>query len=185
MELDILPETRAILERSLFFHPLPFVERVVFIATPHRGSFFAKRRLGRFASRLVTLPGELADSLGDLLLQNDADRVLLRSLDDVPSSIDNMKPDTPFLQTLAALEVAPDVHAHSIIAVLPGQEDIESGHDGVVSFESAHLDGVDSELVVRSGHSTQSHPLTIAEIRRILLEAIPSLERDTPAGAAP
>jgi hypothetical protein len=94
--------------------------------------------------------------------------VLIRSLDDINSSIDNMAPGAPFLTTLASLDIAPDVHAHSIIAVLPRFEPVEVGHDGSVSFESAHLAGVESELVVRSGHSTQRHPGTIAEVRRIL-----------------
>ncbi len=43
------------------------------------------------------------------------------------------------------------------------------GDDGVVKYTSAHIDGVDSELVVRSGHSLQQHPHTIEEVRRILL----------------
>jgi hypothetical protein len=42
--------------------------------------------------------------------------------------------------------------------------------DGVVAYESAHIDGVESEKVVRSGHSTQGHPETIEEVRRILRE---------------
>jgi pimeloyl-ACP methyl ester carboxylesterase len=166
-ELDIRPETREILERSLFFHPLPFVERVIFIATPHRGSFLAERRLARFAAGFVTMPREIVDTIGDLFVEDD-DRVLIRSLDDINSSIDNMAPGAPFLTTLASLDIAPDVHAHSIIAVLPRFEPVEVGHDGSVSFESAHLAGVESELVVRSGHSTQRHPGTIAEVRRIL-----------------
>ena len=41
--------------------------------------------------------------------------------------------------------------------------------DGVVRYESAHIDGVDSELVVNSSHSAQSLPATIEEVRRILL----------------
>ena len=41
--------------------------------------------------------------------------------------------------------------------------------DGVVAYESAQLDGVDSELVVESGHSCLSHPFVIDEVRRILL----------------
>ena len=47
---------------------------------------------------------------------------------------------------------------------------IEEGGDGVVSYQSAHLDDVDSELVVRSGHSSQSNPAVIEEIRRILIK---------------
>lgn len=39
----------------------------------------------------------------------------------------------------------------------------------MVKYTSAHIDGVDSELVVRSGHSLQQHPHTIEEVRRILL----------------
>jgi len=39
-----------------------------------------------------------------------------------------------------------------------------------VAYKSAHIDGVESELVVRhSSHSTQSNPRTIDEVRRILL----------------
>ncbi len=39
----------------------------------------------------------------------------------------------------------------------------------MVKYTSAHIDGVDSELVVRSGHSLQQHPHTIEEVRCILL----------------
>ena len=42
--------------------------------------------------------------------------------------------------------------------------------DGVVAYESGHIEGVASEKIVRSGHSTQSHPETIEEVKRILLE---------------
>ena len=61
------------------------------------------------------------------------------------------------------------VTAHSIIAVL-GDGPVTGKTDGVVAYESAHIDGVASELVVRSGHSTQGHPETIEEVGRILRE---------------
>ena len=67
------------------------------------------------------------------------------------------------------LPIAPGVTAHSIIAV-QGDGPVEAGNDGVVTYRSAHLDGVASERVVESGHSVQSHPEAIEEIRRILLE---------------
>jgi hypothetical protein len=38
----------------------------------------------------------------------------------------------------------------------------------VVAYSSAHIDGVESELVVRSPHSVQGKPEAIAEVRRIL-----------------
>jgi pimeloyl-ACP methyl ester carboxylesterase len=40
-ELDIDAETRELLKNALMIKPLPFVRRVVFIATPHRGSYQA------------------------------------------------------------------------------------------------------------------------------------------------
>jgi hypothetical protein len=50
-----------------------------------------------------------------------------------------------------------------------GQGDPATLHDGVVAYSSAHLDDADSEFVVRAGHSCLTHPLTIREVRRILL----------------
>jgi hypothetical protein len=87
----------------------------------------------------------------------------------LPTSIDNITPGNHFLKTLAGIPVAPGVAAHSIIAVR-GDGPPERGSDGVVSYASAHLEGVESELVVRSGHSAQSNPEVIQEVRRILVE---------------
>ena len=60
--------------------------------------------------------------------------------------------------------MAPGIHAHSIIAV-QGTGPIEDGDDGVVKYSSAHIAGVESELVIRSGHSVQGHPLAVDEVR--------------------
>ena len=59
-------------------------------------------------------------------------------------------------------------HSHSIIAVL-GESPVIGKTDGIVAYESAHLDGVESEKIVRSSHSCQAEPDTILEVRRILL----------------
>lgn len=172
-ELELGAETRELLERSLFFEPLPFVKRLIFICTPHRGSYltalrFAGLQPARWVAGLVQLPGELASAAADLVAQ-DPDQKVMRSLEQIPTSIDNMTPGNPFLQTLADIPVDPRVATHSIIAV-EGDGPPEQQGDGVVKYTSAHIDGVESELVVRSGHSAQSNPQTIEEVRRILLE---------------
>lgn len=74
-----------------------------------------------------------------------------------------------FIQSLAAITIADGVVAHSIIAV-EGDGLPEKGDDGVVKYTSAHVDGVASEKIVLSGDSTQGHPETIQEIKRILFE---------------
>ena len=89
---------------------------------------------------------------------------------DVPRSIDNMDPKNSFIQILGSIPISSDVSAHSIIAVRNPNEPREKWVDGVVSYSSAHIEDVTSELVVHSGHSTQSDPETIEEVRRILLE---------------
>jgi hypothetical protein len=50
---------------------------------------------------------------------------------------------------------------------------LAAGTDGVVSYESAHLDNVDSEISINADHSTiHRHPLSVLEVRRILIEHI-------------
>ena len=167
-ELDVDAETRALLTNALLLKPLPFVRRVVFIATPHRGSYQALGILGSLASWLVNLPGRFTKlSLELLTLQRKG--FLLGPMSGVPTSIDNMNPNNRFIQALSAIPIADGVVANSIVGVEGGGPPAEGG-DGVVKYSSAHIDGVESEKIVRSGHSMQGHPETIQEVKRILLE---------------
>jgi hypothetical protein len=84
------------------------------------------------------------------------------------TSLDNMSSSSPFIHALASIPVAPENHAHSIVPV-KGDGPAEKGDDGVVKYSSAHNDGVESELVIRSGHSVHSNSEAIEEVRRILL----------------
>ena len=166
-QLNVSPQTRDLLRRAAFVTPQPDVRRVIFIATPQHGSFVAGSTIGQLAGRLVTLPTSVATALGEAVAGN-PDAVSLSPGSAGFGSVWSMTPDNPALQALAAIPISPTVAAHSIIAV-QGDGPIETGDDGVVSYKSAHIDGVASELVVRSGHSVQSNPHTVAEVRRILL----------------
>jgi len=88
-------------------------------------------------------------------------------LERIPTSIDNMSPSNPFIRGLSSLPIDPACKAHSIIPV-EGTGPFEDGGDGVVKYRSAHIEGVESELIVRSSHSTQANPHTVEEVRRIL-----------------
>jgi hypothetical protein len=164
---------------------------VIFISTPHRGSFAADSRLGSFASRFVRAPTNLLNISADLARtgidlvesavetsrgffglfpRDDESALLKRRMRRLPSSVDNMKPDSQFTITLQSIPVDPPVRAHSIIPVLGGSPP-QGQDDGVVTYSSAHLEEAQSEFIVfHSGHSTQAHPDTIQETRRILLE---------------
>jgi hypothetical protein len=189
-EIEISQETRELVGEAMFFERQPFVDRVVFISTPHRGSFLAGNWMGRFASSLFTAPaklggvsidlaragvsfaGDALDGAGSVfgLIRRDPGEELEREMARLPSSVDNMDPNHPFIRSLQSIPVEAPVHAHSIIPVR-GTAPPDGQNDGVVEYSSAHIDEAETEYVVyRSTHSTQAHPSTIQELRRILLD---------------
>jgi hypothetical protein len=80
-----------------------------------------------------------------------------------------MNPTNRFIVGLSEIPIAKGVVANSIVGVEGGGPPAEGG-DGVVKYSSAHIDGVESEKIVNSGHSMQGHPVTIQEVKRILME---------------
>jgi pimeloyl-ACP methyl ester carboxylesterase len=177
-QLRLSPATRDLVRRILLVEPEPFVKRVVFIATPHHGAYVAGSRLAQWVARFVSLPSGLLQAAGEIA-QGNPDAIVGTPGRRIRGSVHDMTPGNPFVRTLASLPVEPGVAAHSIIAV-KGDGPIETGDDGVVEYRSAHVEGVDSELVVRSGHSVQGHPRTIQEVRRILLLHAREWEGETP-----
>jgi hypothetical protein len=166
--VEMAAESRALFQEAMFFEPVPTVERVVFIATPHRGSFRATGLALNLMRRIVNLPGTLTSQFQDLMKSQTFSHLGTSQL---PTSVDNMSPKHPFIRALYESPIDPGITAHSIIAVR-GDGPVTGKTDGVVAYESAHIDGVASEVVVRSSHSTQSHPDTLEEVKRILREHI-------------
>jgi pimeloyl-ACP methyl ester carboxylesterase len=168
-ELRATPERKEMLRQIFFFEPHPSIARVVFIATPHRGSELGDQFVGRLADRLIRLPISLRVTYRALLAQNGPEFFTpeIRK-GGLPSSIDELRPDNPLLMTLARLPVRPGVPVHSIIGQEIPDVPIERGSDGVVPYSSSHLDWSDSERVVPGDHSCQGTPETILELRRLL-----------------
>lgn len=168
--LDHLDQEQKDFLASVFsFEHLAFVRRVIFIAVPHRGSDFAKNFVGRLGSKLVRLPITMISTLNGIVTNLIADK----KVSDYPTGIDNLMPESAVLKELAKIPFVKDVPYHSIIGNADG-DGVPAGSDGIVPYSSSHLDGAKSELVVHSGHSAQQNPLTILEVRRILLEHLKS-----------
>ena len=166
-ESPLSEEQRAKLRDLLFLEPLPFVSRVIFISTPHRGSYLASSFTRRLASKLMALPSatvKATQGVASVVKGTSVERMLGGR---IPTSLDSMSPKNPVLLALAEIPVSPSVKAHSIIPVQE-EGDLQRGKDGVVAYPSAHVDYTESELVVRGKHSCQNLPATIEEVRRIL-----------------
>jgi hypothetical protein len=144
----------------------------------------ADGRLGELASSLVHMPSNLLAQAAVVANGFSDDAKIAALLRRPPTAVDNMNPSHPFVQITSSIQVPTDIPAHSIVAVT-GTGPYEHGNDGVVAYESAHLDWTASEKVVRWNHSCQGQAEAIEEVRRILLEhaGIATAAADTSAAA--
>jgi pimeloyl-ACP methyl ester carboxylesterase len=98
-EMKLSEESRAILEGALIVEPVPEVERVVFIATPHRGSYLANFDIAKWISRFAQAPLNIATATYEFAT-TDQDAASRRQIARVSGSLDNMSPGSKFLQAL-------------------------------------------------------------------------------------
>jgi pimeloyl-ACP methyl ester carboxylesterase len=168
--LKMPDEKKVELRHLLDVKALPFVKEVVFLSTPHRGSFRSTWWSRNLVKLIFSFPAKLVQFSRDYYdyMSDDVKR-MIGGKNSFVTSAEGMSPDNPVLKALAEIPLAPWVKGHSIIAV-KGDGDPKLGNDGVVEYSSAHLDGMESEFIVRSDHSSQLHPLAIDEVRRILVE---------------
>ena len=163
------PEDCRLLQQAFCYKPVPEVQRVVFIATPHRGSPLAIGPLRGLGTRLCWRPSRFLQALQTVLANNEPDVFTRDFLEEHPTSAGELAPGHPLLMGLCDLGIDSSVRSHSIIADLrdpPGP----GGTDGIVPYSSSHLEGVASELLVRGLHICLDHPAVIREVRRILME---------------
>lgn len=163
-ELITDENTRARLIQQFFFDPNPLVKRVVFIATPHDGSAFAARTIGRVASALVDNYVPAYEQL-----RRDNPHALTEfSSQGLPTSIELLEPSNPLLKVMRRLPIGAGITTHTILGRgIPSPTQGDS--DGIVPTSSARHPGVASELEVRATHSGVLHdPKTLAELKRIL-----------------
>jgi pimeloyl-ACP methyl ester carboxylesterase len=168
-QLNVKADTRELLRKVFFVKPLPYVREVIFISTPHRGSYVAGWRISRWVSRFARLPRKLLGGMTDLFT-GDPGALLIDPKNPSLGAVYGMTPGGRFITALEPIPISTGIRAHSIIPI-KGYEPPDGQSDGVVKYESAHIAGVESELIVeRQSHSAQDNPLAIEEVRRILAE---------------
>jgi pimeloyl-ACP methyl ester carboxylesterase len=157
------------LRSALFFGAHPAVRRVVYIATPHRGSRFDQGSIHGLGMRLIRLPDPLRATHHRLVANNPPNFFRAHFRKSLPTSVDELEWGSPILTGLWELSHPPAMKVHSIIAVRPDSPP-EHRTDGLVTYESAHIAGVASEKIVSAGHLCQDNAEVINEVRRILSE---------------
>jgi pimeloyl-ACP methyl ester carboxylesterase len=162
-----LPED-SVIKRALIVQANPAIKRIIFVATPHRGSALASGGIGALGARLIRLPFKVVSAIPHAVfaaLPNSDPRKLRP-----PTSISGLSPKNP---VLLAMNKLPIEAPHNSIIGDRGRGDTPNSSDGVVPYWSSHLDSAQSELIVPTDHGAMKSPKAVAEIRRILLSEIP------------
>lgn len=168
-ELNLSSTGRARVVSMLKFKPQPEVKRLVFIATPNRGSNLASANIVRRLASLIRLPvdtllmsRQLLTGNTDALSPQIRDWGLFAFL-----SVGTLSSRHPFYEGLNAVPIP--VPYHSIIGRL-GHGPLLSSSDGAVPYWSAHLDGAQSEKIFPCWHGCVERPEVVKEVMRVLRE---------------
>jgi len=175
--LSLPADEKESIQHYFFFRHQTCIDRVIFLAVPHRGSYLAGGIVGSIGNRLIRHSQGPTNLLRELKTQYPGalDSYYARvSTHSGPNSLVSLAPN-PLLDQEAELPIR--VPFHSIIGHL-GDDGGPDSSDGVVDYRSSHLDGAESEKIVRAGHAALiAHPETVAEIKRILEENIAAKQR--------
>jgi pimeloyl-ACP methyl ester carboxylesterase len=165
-KLSLSPRFKQRIVEVVEFQPRPEVSRVVFFATPHRGSNMAVNPAVEFFSRLIRVPVNFVKT--DARILHSAVRNEFAGLFTAPAnSLVFLRAHSPLLKSILALPLRPGLPTHSIVGD-QGKGDSPHSSDGVVPYWSSFMEGAASEKIVPSGHGAHENPEGIQELRRIL-----------------
>jgi pimeloyl-ACP methyl ester carboxylesterase len=171
------PEIKQALDRTLTYQRLPFVQRVVFIATPHRGSPIADSTFGQIITSLIRLPDKMDARIAEIEALNGPNVISKELRGHKINSIAGLRTDSPILASLDHIGIHQSVPYHSIIPLIDGVLNT----DGVVEYSSSHIDGAKSELIVPGTHTSQQDPDVTRELDHILQLHLATTEAPTEA----
>lgn len=171
-DLRLPPYQKKRLREQLLFEPLEEPSRIIFLATPHKGSRLAGGPLLWLARTLVKAPARIIDTTLNtaqlvvfaepgLLTQNGYDLIAGNEV-----SVNGLHPGHPALVALETMPIRKGVQLDNIVASVTGTE--RGLGDWVVPLKSARLKSADTETIVRSGHWLIADPETHREVIRLL-----------------
>ncbi len=154
------------------FQPLTEPKRVIYLATPHRGSRIATSLIGSLAIRLISIPGNIIKQTADVLatgqLRGDSIPEQTRKLlTKGESSINQLQAKNPSLKALNQMQPRKNLTSYSVIGDI-GAPLMRLKTDGVVSHSSSRLSHSKEEITVPSNHDICGEDETIEAVIYIL-----------------
>jgi pimeloyl-ACP methyl ester carboxylesterase len=177
-EVPLSPRVREYFREELFFRHRPEIGRVIFIASPLRGSNMATGPIGSLAAVIIRAAAVSSQASQEMLrltrIETSELKPMRRS-----NSVDSLSPKSRFLNAMNTIPMTSGVPYNTIIGDR-GRGDSPNSSDGVVPYWSSHMNGSQSELIVPSGHGAHQNPQAIVEVLRILKANTPQVPRAKP-----
>jgi pimeloyl-ACP methyl ester carboxylesterase len=177
-EVPLSPRVREYFREELFFRHRPEIGRVIFIASPLRGSNMATGPIGSLAAVIIreaTVSSQASQEMLRLTrIETSELKPMRRS-----NSVDSLSPKSRFLNAMNTIPMTSGVPYNTIIGDR-GRGDSPNSSDGVVPYWSSHMSGSESERIVPSSHGAHQNPQAIAEVLRILKANTPLVPRAKP-----
>lgn len=188
--LQARPEVKQQLREVFYFEPNPSVKRVITLGTPHRGSLFASSSIQYLSQKLISLPDMM---FKEEVVRENPGYFKNTELLERKTSVDSLSRESPIFPVMLAAPKAPWVKYHNVLGVVPNQgvygtitNKVQKDSDGIVGYDSAHMTDVVSEIIVPADHmKVHSHPRSVLEVRRILLEHLQEVQSQLPENAKP
>ncbi len=165
-EVPLSPKTREYFQQELFFRHRPEIGRVIFIASPLRGSNMATGLIGGLATFLIresTVSSQASQEMLNVTSIREEELKPKRRA----NSVDSLSPKSRFLNAMNTIPMTPGVPYDTIIGDR-GRGDSPNSSDGVVPYWSSHMNGAQTEDIVPSNHSAHQNPEAIEDVLRIL-----------------
>jgi len=153
--------------------PLKPVQRAVFVSTPFRGTDYADRWFTLALRRIIQLPASFVQAIDDAMTRARIDEQLLQRISetgllDFQNGASELSQHSRFMRITNPVQIKPSLPYHLIMGKLDPSSSTTASSDGIVPYHSSHLEGAASERLIQGGHSIQSAPEAVLELRRIL-----------------
>jgi pimeloyl-ACP methyl ester carboxylesterase len=165
-DVPLSPQNREYFREELFFRHRPEVGRVIFIASPLRGSNLAGGWFGKIAAMLIREPTVTSQASQEMLRLTSTRENELKPKRRA-NSVDTLSPHSRFVHAVNEIPITPGVPYDTIIGDR-GRGDSPNSSDGIVPYWSSHMNGAQKEYIVPSAHSAHQNPQAIADVLTIL-----------------